>query len=468
LTGADLSGLPKREFRGAWVHTVWNTEYSRMSTQEMQQHYITLLDCFQKAGINAVIFQVRPEGDAFYKSDLEPWSRFLTGEQGKAPNPLWDPLDFVINECHKRAMEIHAWFNPFRAATNVDKPLAPNHLYNSKPELFLKYGTQLFFNPGEPESIKHTVKVIVDVLNRYDIDAVHFDDYFYPYKIENEEFPDDASFKKYGKKIASKNDWRRNNVSALIRTLSDTIKTLKPWVRFGVSPFCIEKINYNSLYADVLSWMNAGLIDYVAPQLYWEIGHRYADYERMLQWWSVNVKKCKLFIGQNIESTVNITNADETSKSQLYRKMQLASNNAAVEGNIWWPGYSILENPNGFTDSLTRYYKNMVLPPAYESADSKIPLPVIATNIIYTPEGALLQWTVPDATEPANQARYYCIYSFDRNEKPNINDASRLLNVQCDTSFLIPAAKLKSKRKYVITALDRMNNESIVTKVLYP
>ena len=468
LTSAKLRSSPKREFRGAWVHTVWNTEYRRMSVQEMQQHYTALLDSFEKAGINAVIFQVRPEGDAFYKSDLEPWSRFLTGEQGKAPEQAWDPLDFMVNECHKRAMEIHAWFNPFRAATNVYNPLANNHLYHSRPWLFFKYGNQLYFNPGEPESREHAVKVIADVVSRYDIDAVHFDDYFYPYKIAGEEIPDNTAFAKYGKAFASKTDWRRNNVTALIKTLNDTIKKLKPWVRFGISPFYSEKVNYHFLYADVMSWVNAELIDYVAPQLYWEIGHRYADYERMLLWWNDNVKKCKLFIGQNIESTVEINIPGRKTESQLQRKMLLASNSPSVNGSIWWPGYLIPKNPKGFTDSITHYYDRIALPPAYEACDSKPALPILSSTIRYTAQGALLSWKAFQATEASKQAVYYCIYSFAKDEKPNIDDVSKLLKVQRGASFLISAEELKKKRKYVITSLDRMNNESKPAKVICP
>ena len=236
---------PKREFRGAWIHTVGNQQFKNMSTDSVKQLFIKTLDNFAKAGINAVIFQVRPQADAFYKSELEPWSRFLSGIQGVAPAQEWDPLQFMIEESHKRGMELHAWCNPYRVTSNDTEQLHPDHLYFKKPEIFKKYGKQLYFDPGEPEAIEHTVKVIADIVTRYDLDAIHFDDYFYPYPIAFEEFHDDASFVKYAQKQGfeywQKADWRRNNVATLIKELNDTIKAIKPWVRFGISPFGIHR-----------------------------------------------------------------------------------------------------------------------------------------------------------------------------------------------------------------------------------
>ncbi|MDD3843361.1 MAG: family 10 glycosylhydrolase, partial [Bacteroidales bacterium] len=241
-----LSQQPvKREFRGAWIHTVGNQQFKTMSTDSIKAMLIKTLDILEEAGVNAVIFQVRPQADALYVSNHEPWSRFITGQQGKAPNPLWDPLQFMIEESHQRGMELHAWCNPYRVTSNEQEQLHPSHLYFKKPYLFKRYGKQLYFDPGEPEAVEHTVKVIADIVERYDVDAIHFDDYFYPYPIQFEEFHDDHSFVKYaydqGYEYWQKSDWRRNNVSTLIKALNDTIKSIKPWVRFGISPFGIHR-----------------------------------------------------------------------------------------------------------------------------------------------------------------------------------------------------------------------------------
>jgi uncharacterized lipoprotein YddW (UPF0748 family) len=295
----DAITEPGREFRGAWIHTVGNGEYKNMTTAQMKQHFISLLDSLKSVNINAVIFQVRPQADAFYKSKLEPWSRYITGQQGVAPKPAWDPLEFMVKECHKRGMELHAWFNPYRVASNEQqiKTLAKTHLYYKKPYLFVKYGRLLVFDPGEPEAREWIIKVISDVVKRYDIDAVHFDDYFYPYKDYDKAgnelpFPDSLSFAKYAEKdgftAEQRNDWRRNNVTLLVKDLDSVIKAIKPWVKFGISPFGVWRNiandptgsqtqagvqNYDDLYADIKLWVKNNWIDYNVPQLYWDIGH---------------------------------------------------------------------------------------------------------------------------------------------------------------------------------------------------
>jgi len=271
---------PQCEFRGTWVHTADNRQYQTMTPDQMRTHYVALLDSFGRAGINVVIYQVRPQADAFYMNSIEPWSRFITGEQGIAPDPVWYPLQFMIDECHKRGMELHAWFNPYRVTSNAGEQLHPEHLFFKRPELFLQYGSRLYFDPGHPESRAHTLKVVADVVRRYDLDAIHFDNYFYPYKIKYEEFPDEESFMKYhaadGFGRYDKNNWRRNNVNVLIKALNDTIKGIKPRVKFGISPFDVWRnraddatgsdsrnmSHYDYLYADVELWIEKGWIDY--------------------------------------------------------------------------------------------------------------------------------------------------------------------------------------------------------------
>ena len=231
---------PKREFRGVWIATVANIDWPSkpgLSSTEQQKEFIEILDMHKANGMNAVIVQVRPCADAYYNSPYEPWSKWLTGEIGKYPAPYYDPLEFMIREAHNRGLEFHAWFNPYRALVNIDVGIDSSSLVFKNPEWFVTYGKNMYFDPGLPEARKHTVNVIMDVVNRYDVDGVHFDDYFYPYRIAKTEFPDSASFEKYKGDFVSKDDWRRNNVDLLIKKLNDSINQVKPHVQFGISPF---------------------------------------------------------------------------------------------------------------------------------------------------------------------------------------------------------------------------------------
>ena len=262
---------PKREFRGAWIQAI-NGQFKGKSTAEMQQMLTQQLDALQAARINAIIFQVRPEADALYVSSIEPWSRYLTGVQGQAPNPYWDPMAWMIEQCHQRNMEFHAWINPYRAKTQASAQTDPKHITNQHPEWFLLYNNQLFFNPALPECRAYIRQVVTDIIQRYDVDALHMDDYFYPYPANGQEFPDEADFLRLGTGFNNKGDWRRHNVNLLIEEIHNLVRSLKPWVKFGISPFGIYRNrksdplgsdtnglqNYDELYADILLWVNNG------------------------------------------------------------------------------------------------------------------------------------------------------------------------------------------------------------------
>ncbi|MBR2084313.1 MAG: family 10 glycosylhydrolase, partial [Muribaculaceae bacterium] len=282
MTAQNNAGptLPKHEFRGAWMHIIGQGQYARMTPEETRDYLIKQLDLLQRANCNAVIWQIRPQADAAYVSDLEPWSRWLTGEPGKAPNPVWDPLQSMIEQTHRRGMELHAWINPYRVTSSEEDKPAAGHIYYEHPEWFLKYADgKLYFDPGLPESRDFIDKVVRDILTRYDIDALHMDDYFYPYPIKDAVFPDTTSYNEYG--IGwDKDDWRRHNVDLLIEQLHNTIQEVKPWVRFGISPFGIWRNKasdpdgsetnglqcYDALYADCLKWTAEGWVDYMVPQ----------------------------------------------------------------------------------------------------------------------------------------------------------------------------------------------------------
>ena len=468
------SAYPKREFRAAWIQSV-NGQFRGMPTEKLKQNLIGQLNSLQKAGINAIIFQVRPEADALYASRLEPWSRFLTGVQGKAPEPYWDPMQFMIDECHKRGMEFHAWINPYRTKTTLKSELAPNHVYNIHPEWFVTYGDQLYFDPALPESRRHICMVVSDIVSRYDVDAIHMDDYFYPYPIKGKDFPDDASFARFGGGFSNKGDWRRSNVNVLIKKLHETIREIKPWVKFGVSPFGIYRNessdplgsktkglqNYDDLYADVLLWAREGWIDYNIPQIYWHIGHPVADYETLVKWWARNTENRPLFIGQSVMNTVQNADPKNPSINQLPRKMALQRAYQTIGGSCQWPASAVVENAGKYRDALiAEYHKYPALPPVFDFMDNEAPAKVRKMKPVWTEDGYILFWTAPKYKEEMNRAVQYVVYRFNDKEKVNIDDPSHIVAITRDNFYKLPYEDGKTKYRYVVTALDRLHNES--------
>lgn len=360
--------IPREEFRGVWVATVSNIDYPSSPTtnsETQKREFIKLLDMHQRNGMNAVVVQVRPATDAFYPSPLEPWSQWLTGRQGQPPIPFYDPLEFMIAETHKRKMEFHAWMNPYRAVFNVNNSsIAPTHITRIHPEWFLTYGDKKYFDPGNKDAQKFVTAVVQDVVSRYKVDAIHFDDYFYPYRISGKEFPDAASYAKYGNGL-SKDDWRRSNTDSIILSLSKVIKQENKNCQFGISPFGIWRnadkdprgsntkggqTNYDDLYADILLWLQQGWIDYVAPQLYWEMGHKLADYNTLIDWWSKNTFGKNCYIGIGIYRAGS--NEAWKDKTQLPRQITKLRNTPNINGMIFFSSKTFERNPNGWNDSL--------------------------------------------------------------------------------------------------------------------
>ncbi|MCM0316624.1 MULTISPECIES: glycoside hydrolase family 10 protein [Bacteroides] len=468
------SPYPKREFRGAWIQAV-NGQFRGIPTEKLKQTLIDQLNSLQGAGINAIIFQVRPEADALYASQLEPWSRFLTGVQGQAPSPYWDPMQFMIDECHKRGMEFHAWINPYRVKTSLKSELAANHLYNIHPEWFVTYNNQLYFDPALPESRRHICMVVADIVSRYDVDAIHMDDYFYPYPAKGVDFPDDASFARYGGGFTNRADWRRSNVNILIQKIHETIRGLKPWVKFGISPFGIYRNekndplgsktnglqNYDDLYADVLLWARNGWVDYNIPQIYWQIGHPAADYETLVKWWAKNTENRPLFIGQSVMNTVQNADPKNPTINQLPRKMALERAYQTIGGSCQWPASAVVENAGKYRDALVQeYHKYPALVPVFDFMDDKAPGKVRKVKKVWTEDGYMLFWTAPKAKDEMDRAVQYVVYRFDGKEKVNIDDASHIVAITRNNFYKLPYDDGKTKYRYVVTALDRLHNES--------
>lgn len=474
----SYSQAPHREFRGVWVATVANIDWPSkpgLSSAEQQREFKALLDMHKANGMNAVIVQVRPSADALYESRYEPWSRWLTGKMGTPPSPYYDPLKFMIEEAHQRGLEFHAWFNPYRAVVDVEKNgLDSASVAFRKPELMVRYGNNLYFDPGLPQARQHTRNFIMEVVNRYAVDGIHFDDYFYPYKIKDLEFPDSSSFALFGKAFANKDDWRRENVNLLIKELSDSIRSVKPYVQFGISPFGVWRNQskdstgsatqagqtcYDDLYADILKWQKEKWIDYVLPQIYWPIGFDVANYEIIAKWWNEHSYGVPVYIGQ---ATYRIGgNTDERWKdpSQLLKQIRLNRSLTNIQGSAYFSSKSFNANPLGINDSLrSRYYKKPALPPVVRKS-------VIDNNRNYKiefiggAEGITLLWREEHTNDVLNRHHRYAVY---RKYKGNVEILAILPAFSDYTiqSYNDTSAQRGKKYQYAITSLDIYNEES--------
>ena len=467
---AGYSQTSKREFRGAWIQCV-NGQFQGMSKDKMQSTLKYQLDELQKDGVNAIIFQVRPECDALYVSDIEPWSRFLTGRQGI--NPGWDPLQWMIDESHKRGMELHAWINPYRAKTKNTFEMANNHIAIKHPDYVFAYDGQLILNPGMPECRDYICNVVRDIVSRYDVDGLHIDDYFYPYPVKGQKIPDADIYNMNNNGISNINDWRRDNVNVFVKQLGETIHEVKPWVKFGVSPFGIYRNkkndaqlgsetnglqNYDDLYADVLMWVNNGWIDYCVPQLYWEIGHKAADYKTLIKWWNKYASNRLLFIGEDIERTVKNADPDNPKINQMSAKRRLHSEMPNVQGTVLWYAKAAVDNVGNYGMALRNgYWKYPALQPLMPFIDGKSPKKVRSVKAMEIDGKKILFWTAPKGKGWQNEAVKYVVYKFDASEKADISKSSNIVAITTDTFYEIAD---NEGGVYAVTALDRMSNES--------
>ena len=374
----------KREFRGVWVATVDNIDWPvkpTLNSLEQKAEFIKLLNLHKSNGMNALVVQIRPAADAFYPSPYEPWSEWLTGVQGQPPFPYYDPLQFMITETHKRGMEFHAWMNPYRAVFKSGKSsISTIHLTNIHPGWFINYGDQKYFDPGNKEVQQYVAMVVQNVVSRYDIDAIHFDDYFYPYRLPGKEFPDDSTYASYGGGML-RDDWRRANVDSIIVMLGKTIKKENKKCQFGISPFGVWRnadkdplngsktkagqTNYDDLYADIILWLQKGWIDYVAPQLYWEFGHKAAPFDVLVDWWSTHTYGKNCYIGLGIYKAGS--NDAWKDSSQLIRQIDYIRKTPNITGMIFFSSKSFNNNPNGWNDSLrTHFFKESAKTPLFK------------------------------------------------------------------------------------------------------
>ena len=474
-----------REFRGVWVATVGNIDWpsdKNLGSEEQKREIIYLLDLFKSMNFNAIVFQIRPSADAFYNSKYEPWSFYLNGENDKAPFPYYDPLAFIIKETHKRGMEFHAWLNPYRAVVNYREYRSnPFPLTYEKPEWFINHGKNKYFDPGLPEVRAYTNKVVTDIVQHYDIDAIHFDDYFYPYKIKDQPFDDQRSFKAHGGDFYpdEPDNWRRQNVNTIIQELHHTIKRMKPWVQFGISPFGVWRnqsddlrgsatqagqTNYDDLYADIILWMKSGWIDYILPQAYWRIGHEKVDYKEIVEWWAKNSFGANLYIGHGLYRLGNKNENEAWSlqnPTQIERQLDLNKQIPAIQGSVFFSAKSFVKNTYQINEALeNNFYQNPILQPIANKNEKFTPQPVTNARLSKSKNKQyLLEWDVT----PENisfQAVKFLVYLFDKGEAHNIYKTSKILSLTGENRLEIPKKILQSGNSLIIIAVSKNNNLS--------
>ncbi|MEV4873060.1 glycoside hydrolase family 10 protein [Streptomyces syringium] len=380
----DDEARRKREFRGMWTATVVNIDWPSRPGLEPDAQRAELLALFDTAvarRLNAVILQIRPTADAFWPSPYEPWSEYLTGTQGKHPG--WDPLAFAVREAHRRRLELHGWFNPYRVANHTDPArLVATHPARQHPDWVLPYGGKLYYNPGLPEVRRFVQDAILDAVTRYDLDGVHFDDYFYPYPVAGQSFDDTAAFERYGTGFPDRAAWRRDNIDRLVHEMGVRIKRRKRHVKFGISPFAIWRNRttdplgsdtragvqtYDDLYADTRRWVREEWIDYIVPQIYWHIGFAAADYAKLVPWWAETVRgtDVHLYIGEALyKAGAAGQPAPWQDPAELSRHLDLDRNHPEVRGNIYFSTKQVVADPIGaMARVVADHYPDRARPP---------------------------------------------------------------------------------------------------------
>jgi uncharacterized lipoprotein YddW (UPF0748 family) len=459
--------FPKRQLRGIWIATVHNLDWpSRpgLSPARQRADYLKILDKAVAYHFNAVFVQVRPASDAIYRSSLEPWSQYLTGTAGKDPG--WDPLPFLVSEAHKRGLEFHAWFNPFRAADSASAKLPAHHPARLHPDWVVKHEGNLYYNPGLPQVRDWVTRVVTDVVRRYDVDGVHFDDYFYPYPGNGTRFADSAAFKKYGKGM-KRADWRRDNVNKLVAEVSHAVHATKPYVKFGISPFGIWRNKsddpngsdtkgmsaYDMIYADPKAWIKAHSVDYVIPQLYWPRGYAAADYSTLVQWWANAVKgsDVDLYIGQALYRVGTDDTLAWTKPGEMPAHLAVNRKYPEVAGDVYFSASQLLSNPLGV---LNRLMKQGYTRPALLPLLTGFPAAAPAAPHGVKGSGGKLTWQAQPGV------RAFGIYRVPGKGKSSCATADARNLVAIVPASASPTYATGGSGTYYVTAVDRLGNES--------
>ncbi|MGL4562944.1 MAG: glycoside hydrolase family 10 protein [Brevinema sp.] len=472
---------PKRELRAAWIATVFNIDWpsaNNLSKEQQKKELSAMLDTLEVLKFNAVILQVKPTSDAFYKSKLSPWSQFLTGKQGK--NPGYDPLEYFIQEAQKRNLETHVWINPFRILNgNSDlTDLSPNHIALKNPSWVIEHDGRYYFDPGNPKVQDYVIKEVLEIVNNYDIDVLHMDDYFYPYTVYRNgkyiHFNDNASWKKFGMKhFDNRGDWRRDNVNRFVKNISEKIKKSKPYVKFGISPFGVWRNkssdpkgsdtkagqqNYDDLYADVLKWVDHKWVDYIMPQIYWHFDTKAAPYDVLVQWWQDAIKdRINLYVGLGVYKL-----RDQKWPASYITDQVNFARKQSLKGMSHYNISTIHQNINNISNEIAQQiYKNYSLVPINNNLMPIVPLSPDKFTAETNNNTLILRWENHDS----ESTRYFLLYRFDKNQTNK--DSSIPENIIAKISVLEkPEYKIKnfdSNYTYGISAVSRLHYESGLT-----
>jgi uncharacterized lipoprotein YddW (UPF0748 family) len=481
---------PKREMRGVWIASVLNIDYPPSGTPDdnfLRETWIKLIDKHKALGINTLFVQIRPTSDALYPSELVPWSRYLTGQSGLAPYNGFDPLEFMITTAHDRGLEFHAWLNPYRVSMDgqTAASFAPNHVLNAHPDWCLLYNKRYLMNPGLPEVRSHINDVVKEIITRYPVDGIHFDDYFYPYKEGNQELNDFSTYQKYKSGFSNIEDWRRNNVDLLISELSQTIRLLKPRVQFGVSPFGIWRnsnrdpegsdtrggSSYDGLYADVRKWLRSDWLDYVVPQVYWTIGYGIADHEKIMKWWSDNSSGKNVYAGLGTYRVGTNSSKEQNwgDPNEIPRQIRLSRNLPNVYGAVHFSSKSLMSNNLGVSDSLrNNYYSYPALPPEGRPDNSLLVCdpPEIRAITSEANGRVAIRWQ-PNTTTLKKQPFQYLVYRF-KNGQIDFTNGHNIIGIMPHNSkeYVFYDSKPETTSLYAVSVSDCQNRESLPSDLL--
>ncbi|HEX9955686.1 MAG TPA: family 10 glycosylhydrolase, partial [Fibrella sp.] len=464
----------KREFRAVWIATVDNIDWpSRkgLPVADQQREFLELLDMSQQTGLNAVVVQVRAAADAFYAKSAEPWSEWLTGQQGLAPEPFYDPLEFMIREARSRNLEFHAWLNLDRATFSKTASVAPTNISYQRPGWMVDYGNRKLFNLGLPEVRAYVAGTVSNIVRNYDVDGIHFDDYFYPFGTVGQSFADDAAFQLYNPDGLNKEDWRRQNIDKLIRQIGDSIRYTKPWVKFGISPFGIWKNQkndsegsvtfggqaYYDLYADIRKWAREDWVDYIVPQIYFSTRFDRANYKTLVDWWVKNRGNHHLYIGQGAYRLGKGTKSDLGwgEASQLADQMRHNRQYADVTGSVFFSAKSLKTNMASSRDSLrASFYQYPALIPTMPWLDATPPGQPQNLKAAPAIDGIELFWQEPAQATELDRVRSYVIYRTEGTRLPRTTDPRRFVAIsrpEEGTRLVDRTADPKKRYTYVIT-----------------
>lgn len=490
LSHADAQTVtPKREMRGVWISTHLSLDWpNRLHTPEQQRaELVKILDHNKATGMNAAFLQVRSQSDALYPSNLEPWSYYLTNNQGSAPSPAWDPLQFAIDESRKRGLEFHAWINPYRAVATAGNAgntaqYAAKHVSRTHPEWMLTVGTVMILNPGLAAVREHVTTVIMDIVNRYDVDGIHFDDYFYPSGTINDDAAYAADPRGFPATAAGRADWRRDNINLLIAGLGERIRAAKPWVKFGVSPSGIYRSSsdpaigsptssganqhYVNNFADTRTWLQQGWLDYLAPQVYWYIGQAGSDYKLLVPWWNQNAFDRHMYVGI---ADYKMSTAGWTDPKQVANQIALNRSQGNISGQIHFRHAFLATNPLGYrTDLQQNVYKHPALVPAMPWKSTLSPAAPDGLSVSAGDKGVVLAWApAAESRDEMEKVRRFAVYRSDSREI-DIEAAGTLVGVSeaGNSAFADTKAEAGKYYYYGVTALNRLSHESALSNVV--